>query len=71
MVEFLRKLENRGVKIVLVNSILITKFIDLQLLTIILYGIGVRCDRRRFSVLIQFIEELEVETFLYLTGMIW
>ena len=44
MVEFLRKFENRGIKIARVNSILITKSIDLQLFTLILSGVGVRCD---------------------------
>ena len=56
MVEFLRKFENRGIKIAPVNSILITKSIDL-----VIYfnfdGVGVRCDRRRFSVLSPFIEK--------------
>ena len=40
MVEFLRKLENRVIKIVRVNSILLTKSINLQLITLILYGVG-------------------------------
>ena len=39
MIEFLRKFENRGIKIVRVNLILITKSIK----TLILYGVGVRC----------------------------
>ena len=43
MIEFLRKFENRSIKIARVNSILITKSINLQLLTLILYGFGVRC----------------------------
>ena len=34
MVEFLRKFENRGIKIAQVNSILITKSINLQLFTL-------------------------------------
>ena len=50
MIEFLRKFENRGIKIAGVKSILITKSINVQLFTLILYGVGVRCDRRRFSV---------------------
>ena len=33
MVEFLRKFENRGIKKARVNSIFLTKFIDLQLFT--------------------------------------
>ena len=40
MVEFLRKFENRVIEIALVNSILIIKSIDLQLFTLILYGVG-------------------------------
>ena len=39
MVKFLRKFENRRIKIVRVNSILITKSINLQLFTLILYGV--------------------------------
>ena len=39
MVEFLRKFKNRGIKISRVNSILITKSINLQELTLILYGV--------------------------------
>ena len=57
MVEFLRKFENRGIKIARVNLILITKSINLQFATLILYGIMVRCYRRRFSVHIPFIEK--------------
>ena len=57
MVEFLRKFEKRGINIFQVNSILITNSIDLHLFTLILYGVGVRCDRRRFSVLSPFIEK--------------
>ena len=49
MIEFLRIFENRGIKIARVNSILITKYINLQFCTYILYGDGVRCDRRRAS----------------------
>ena len=44
IVEILRKFKNRGIKIARVNSILITKSINLQLFTLILYGVGVRCD---------------------------
>ena len=41
MVEFLRKFENRGIIIIArVNSILTTKYIDFQLFTLILYGVG-------------------------------
>ena len=39
-IEFIRKFENRGIKIVRGNSILITKSINLQLFTSILYGVG-------------------------------
>ena len=57
MIEFLRKFENRGIKIARVNSILITKSINLQLFTWILYGFGVRYDMRRFTVLSPFIDK--------------
>ena len=57
MIEFLRKFENRGIKISQVNSILLSKYINLQLFPLILHGVGVRCDRRRFSVLSQLIEK--------------
>ena len=40
MVEFIRKFENRVIKIARVNSSLITKSINLQLLTLILYAVG-------------------------------
>ena len=56
MIKFLRKFENRGIKIAQVNSIL-TKSINLQLFTIILQGIGVRCDRRQISEHILFTEK--------------
>ena len=36
----LRKFEQRGIKIVLINSIIITKSVNLQLLTLILCGVG-------------------------------
>ena len=52
-----QKFENHGIKIAQVNSILITNSINLQFFTIILYGVGVRCDRRRFSVHSPFIEK--------------
>ena len=38
MVEFLGKYENRDIKIASVNWIFITKSINLQLFTLILYG---------------------------------
>ena len=40
MVEFLRKFENRGIKISRGKSILITKSINLHFLILILYGVG-------------------------------
>ena len=40
MVEYLRKFENYRNKIARINSILITKYINLQLFAWILYGVG-------------------------------
>ena len=40
IVEFFRKFENGGIKIDGVNSILITKSVDFQLFTLILYCVG-------------------------------
>ena len=57
MIEFDTKFDNRCIKIAQVNSILITKSINLQLFTLILYCFGVRCDHGRFSVLSPFIEK--------------
>ena len=57
MIEFLRKFEKRFIKIALANLILITKYIILQLIILILYGVGVHCDRSRFSVFNKFIEK--------------
>ena len=57
MIEFLRKFENRSIKIARVNSILITKSVNLQLFTLILYGVGVRFNLRRFSQLSPSIEK--------------
>ena len=54
---FFQKIENRGITITLVNSILINKSINLQLFTLILYIVEVRCDHRRFSVHSPFIEK--------------
>ena len=54
MIEFFSKFENRGIKITGVNSIIITKYINLRLFTVIVYGVGVRCDRRRVSLLSPF-----------------
>ena len=61
MIEFLRKFEYRGIKIALVNLILITKSINLLFFALILYGVGVCCDRRRFSVHCPFIEKSMTE----------
>ena len=55
-IEVLRKFENLGIKNAPVNSILITKSVDLQLFTLILYSFRVRCDHMRFSVLSPFME---------------
>ena len=57
MIKFLMKFENRGIKIVLVNSMLIPKSINLQFFTFILFDVGFHCDRRRFSVHSSFIEK--------------
>ena len=57
MVKFFSKFENRGIKIARVKKIQFTKSVHLQLFTFILYGVGVRCDRRRFSVNSPFIEK--------------
>ena len=55
MIEFVRKFENASIIIARVNSILMSKSINLQLFTLILKGFGLRCDLRRFSVHSQFI----------------
>ena len=44
-----QNIENRGISIARVNSILSTKYINLQLFSFILYGIGVRCDVNIFK----------------------
>ena len=59
-----KKIYNRGIKIARVNSILITKSINLQLFTLILYGVGVRCDQRRFSAHSRFIDKYMAEVIL-------
>ena len=51
------KKKTGDIKTARVNSILITKSINLQLFTLIFYGVGVRCDRRRLSVLSPSIEK--------------
>ena len=53
MIEF----ETSRIEVAWVNSILITKPIDVQLFNLILYGYGVRCDLRRFSVLSPLIQK--------------
>ena len=57
MIEFLRKIENRCTKIVRVNSNLIPKSINFMSFTLILWGVGARCDRKRFKVHSPFIEK--------------
>ena len=54
---FSQNLRNHGIKIDGVNSIPLTKSINFELFTLILYGVGVRRGRRRFSVLSTFIEK--------------
>ena len=61
MIECLRKFVNRGIKIALMNSIIIIKSINLQKFTLILFGVGVRCDQRQFSVLNPLIEKSMIE----------
>ena len=61
MIEFIRKFENRGIKSARVKSILITKYVYVQLFTFILYGVGARCDRCQFSVLSPLIEKTMIE----------
>ena len=41
---FLSKFENRGIKIARVNYYIITQSVNLQLFTLILCGVGVRCE---------------------------
>ena len=66
MIEFLRKFENRGIKIARVKAIFIVKSINLLFFTSIFYGVGVRCDRRRFSVLSPFIEKFIGNNYIFL-----
>ena len=56
VVEFPRKLENRGIKIARVNSI-ITKSIDLDLFTLILKGAGGSLRSKTILALSPFIEK--------------
>ena len=57
LIEFFNKFENRGIEIPRVNSILITKSINLPLFTLILNCFGASCDLNRFSVFSAFIEK--------------
>ena len=61
MAEFLRTFENHCIKIVRVNSILIAININLQVFTLILYGVWVRCDRMRFSVHSPYIQKSTID----------
>ena len=63
MIEFLRKFENPGITIARVNSILVTKSNNIQFFAQNPYGVGVGCDRRRFSVHSPFIEKSMVLSF--------
>ena len=65
MIEFLKKIEKRGIKIARVNSIFTAKSFNLLLFTLILYVVGVRCDRSRFSVHRLFIEK-SMELYIYI-----
>ena len=58
MIKFLRKFENRSIKIARVSSILITKSINLQLFTLILNGFGVCCDLSNFQCLVDLYRSL-------------
>ena len=58
MVKVLSKFQNFAFKIAPINLILITNSINLQLFTLILYGVGVCCDQIRFSVHSPLIERL-------------
>ena len=70
MIEFLGKFENCGVKTARVNSILITKSINLQLFTLNLYVVGLRCDQRPFPLLSPFIEKSITVLFIHLEAHI-
>ena len=56
MVEFFRKFEYRSIKIAQVNSIRITKSVNLEFFNLILHCVLVRCDRRKICMLSPFIE---------------
>ena len=68
MVEILIKFENCFIKIGKVNSILITKSIK-SFFTLIMYGVGVCCNRGRFSVPSPFIEKSMMQHIRALTLM--
>ena len=55
-----QKFENRGIKITRVYSILITKSINIQFFTLILYGLGGPLWSKAISVHSQFIEKSKV-----------
>ena len=60
MVEFLTIFENRGIKIATVDyhkMMIMTKSINLEFFSLILYRVGVRFDQRRFSANCPFIEK--------------
>ena len=59
MVEFLRKFENRRIKIVRVNSIRITKSINL--LKFCMVYVGVCCDADFFLLLLLLLQNREVD----------
>ena len=61
IVDFPMKYESRGIKIARVNSIRITKFINLLLFC---YGVAVR-DNGRLSVNIPFIEKSMIKVIFY------
>ena len=50
MIKFLRKFEDRSIKMAQVHLILITKSTNLPLFTLFLYRFEIRCDLRQYSV---------------------
>ena len=58
MIEFHRKFENRNIKIALVTRFLSANLSIYNYVFVLnLYGLGVRCDLGRFSVLSPFVEK--------------
>ena len=49
IIEFLRKVENRSIKSARVSSIFVTKYVNLQVFTLIFYCLGARCDKAFYS----------------------